>query len=476
MANQSPIQTLSNAAIAQGFPIYNEYADIFLRPDVRQERILRGDMPNFLMYIFDQRMSLLGAGHREVTTRKYMWEEILSNKLSYNFTTEITAAGAAGAAVAATVVAPSAPTGYYIPPIGAMAFTNIAGVITQAVVSDSVNGTVTLTPINGGVLDMSAKRYIWQFDPNVTYQKACSGTITKNGFAQTQPNIGHGTIQEYENGKTICQDAISHYGHDNIPTPMRMLDSITGKEIDTFCLRSGVQQQIANDMMWGQFIQMMVGQFDMITDKGTDGLLTSVARRGKFNMTINSNNFNSIVASLTAIAKRAIREGITSGTLWCDQEMYSNLNKAAARIVGSNNFNVPIWGGDANGWLNWYGFGGIKNFLGLGFDFKFARFTGWEQMDLDRSILINFSLWIPDITFNSSTGGKIPTMEIVKLKGCDGMQVSEKNGTNASIWYDDTRIRGGRTLDVYARNQFGFDIHGVGYFGLLSGNGQKFTP
>ena len=476
MANQSPIQTLSSAQISQGFPIYNEYADIFLRPDVRQERILRGNMPNFLMYIFDQRLNLLGAGHREVTTRKYMWEEILSNKLSYNFTTAVTAAGSAGADVACTVSAPTAPTGTFVPPVGAQCFTNIAGVIVQATVKASVNGTVTLNRNDGAVLDLSAKKYIWQFDPNVTYQKACSGNIAKNGFTQTQPNIGHGVIQEYENGKTICQDAISHYGHDNIPTPMRMLDTITGQEIDTFCLRSGVQQQIANDMMYGQFIQMMIGSYNMATDSGTDGLLTSVARRGKFNMTINSNNYNSIVASLTAISKRFIREGITSATIWCDQEMYSNLNKAAARIVGTNNYNLPIWGGDANGWLNWYGFGGIKNFLGLGFDFKFARFTGWEQMDYDRSIMRNFALLIPDMTFNSSTGGKIPNMEIVKLKGCDGMQVSAQNGTNASIWYDDTRVRGGRTLDVYARNQFGFDIHGVGYFGLINGNAQQTTP
>lgn len=473
------IQTINSAAITQGFPLYNVYADIFLTPDRRKEVVQRGNMPNFLMYLYDQRLNLLGAGHREVTTRKYFWEEVMSNKLSYNFTI---AAGSSltGSTVTATVASPTTAAGYAIPDVGMTAFTNVAGQIVQFNVasSDKTTKVVTLVAANGGTPDLSAKAYTFQFDPNITYVKACSGTIAKNGYAQTAPNIGTGVIQEYENGKTICQDALSHYAHDNVPTKFQMRDSITGEFVDTYCLAPAVQQQVLNDMMYGQFLQMMVGTYNQVTDSGTDGLLTSVARRGGYSFNMNGNNVNQIIASLTIQAKRYIREGINSATLWCDQEMYSNLNKAVARILGSNNFANPIWSTSSNtDYLNWYGFGGIKNFLGLGFDFKFARFTGWEQMNYDVSIMRNFAVCIPDMNFTSSlTGEKIPNMEIVKLKGCDGMQIAKQNGTGASLWYDDTRIRGGRTLDIYSRNQFGFDIHGLPYYGLISGNCQSFQP
>jgi hypothetical protein len=57
----------------------------------------------------------------------------------------------------------------------------------------------------------------------------------------------------------------------------------------------------------------------------------------------------------------------------------------------------------------------------------------------------------------------------VKLDNCTGLQfATENSATGASLWYDDARQRGGRTLDVYAKNSFGLDVHGAEYMGFLS--------
>lgn len=452
--------------ISSGIPIYNRYADVFLRPDVRKEVIQRANLPNFMMYIYDLRREFLGAGERLVDTRKYMWEEVNDNIQPYQFTIQKTnSAGSAGQPVTVTILNPVV-DGYVSPLVGNMATTTINGIFTEVKVSD-VNGTsIELTPINGMALDFTAKNYTFTFNPTITYEKSCSGQIETYGFGQSQPEIGVGVVQEYEKGTCICQDAISHYGYDEIPTKMQMFNPLNNQWVDTWCLPTMAMDKIAEEMFYGQFYAMMFGQYNYLTDTGIQGLLPTIQSRGGLNMPIKPQDPTSLFATLKYLAMFYSKKGIRSFTLWCDRNMYMNINEAIAKYIGKNNFGLPVWQGSQEH-INWYNFKSLSQVFGIDCDIRINTITGWEQMQYDN-LFKNFAILIPDTPYITSTGAKVPMIEIVKIKGCDGYQIGTKNGAGTSIWYDDTRQRGKRQFNVYARNQFGMDIHGTKFMGLLT--------
>lgn len=468
MSNECSIQNYSlGTCINQGYALYNRYADVFLNPDVRKEVVQRANLPNFLMYIYELRRQMLNSGERIVTTRKYLWEEVNDASNPYNFQIKaMNAVGQAGAKVTATIKKPFSAEGYTSPQTGYTATTTVNGTFVEVQVGTVSGDKIDLHPINGQTLDFTGKDYIFAFNPTVTYQKSCSGTISKFGLAQSQPEIGTGVIQAYEKGICICQDALTHYGYDEIPDKMQMQDPLTGQFVDTFCLPSFVMDNIAKEMFYGQFYEMMFGQYNHMTDTGIQGLLPTIQSRGGFNMPIKASDPSSLFASLKYLVNFYKKKGIRKFTLWCDSIMYTNIIESIAKHVGKNNFGLPVWQGSQEE-LNWYNFKSINQIFGLDVDIRINTLNGWEEMGYD-GMLRSFAILLPDTPYTTSTGVKVPQLELVKLKGCDGYQVGQKNGAGVSVWYDDTRQRGGRTFDVYARNEFGLDIHGVKFMGLLT--------
>lgn len=462
------IQNFTTAeCIASGIPVYNRYADIMLRPDLRKDVLMRGKLPNFLMYIEDLRTSLLGSGYRTVDTATYMWEEINYHNNPYVFTIEpANAVGAAGAPVTVTIARPLDGNEDTSAAVGFEAVTNVDGEQVWVLISDKTGDQLELTPINGQALDFTGKNYIFNFDPTVAYERSCTGSIQKFGFAQDQPQIGVGTIQEYEKGFCICQDTISHYAYNQIPDKFQMQDPLTGQMVDTWCLPSMIQDRITKEMFYGQFFRMMFGQRDNIHQRGTEGLIPTLKARGGYNFSINTSDPNSLIASLKVLALEYNRLGIEGFDLWVDTPMYININEAIARLVGKKTPDFPVWKGDTDSFLDWYGFKGINNFLGIDMPIRINRIKGWEAMQYD-SIIKNFAILMPNMNYRSSTGGEVPLIETVKLRGCTGYEIAPTNGMGSAVWIDDARRRGERHLDVYARNQYGYDFHGVPFMGLL---------
>lgn len=462
--------------MSQGFPIYNQYADIFLRPDLRQSALKRGNLPNFLLYIYDFKRSLLGGGmtggERIVKTRRYMWEEMNFHNNPYMFTIEaMNSAGTAGNPVTATIIRPLGPEGQTSPAVGYTAFTGSGEGITQVRITDLTDDQIELTPINGQALDFTGRNYTFTFDPNYVYDGTCENPIPTTGWEQSQMQVGTGMIQMYENGKCICDNALTHYGYDFIPDKMQMQDPLTGNMLDTWCLPPAVQDKITGDMFYGQFIQMLFGQVDMTQDAGINGLIPTILNQGGYNMPINVQDPNSVVATLKVIAMEYYRLNIKSFDLWCDIKMYTNLNRALAGLIGSNNFCLPIWNGHAEdpGHIEWYGFKTLGNLLGMDIDVRINVIQGYEQMQLNE-IYQDFAILMPNTPYMTMDGTKVAPIEITRLAGCEAWQIGAKNREGSRLWYYDFRQQGGRTLNIYARNEFGMDIHGLPFMGILTGN------
>lgn len=465
----------------QGFPLYDQYADIFLRPDLRKSIIKRANLPNFMLYLFDWRRELFGGGvtggERIVTTREYMWEEINFHTNPFQFAIEATnAVGGAGAPVTATIIRPLGPEGQVTVAVGYTVWTGSGEGIVQARVTDLTDDQIELTPINGQALDFTGYNRSFTFDPNYVYDNDCDSPIPTNGFSQSQPQVGVGVIQKYENGICICDNALSHYGYNFVPAKMQMQDPLTGNYVDTWCLPEAMQNVVTEKMFYGQFSQMMFGQFDYTQDAGINGLIPTILNQGGYNMPINTMDANSVVATLKIIAKEYYRLNITSFELWCDYTMYTNLNQALASLIGPNNFSLPIWNGhaDNNGHIEWYGFRTISNFLGTGIDLKINMIGGWEAMGFNQ-IYQDFAILMPSTNYVTQDGMKVPQIEITRQAGCEAWALGSKNSYGSRMWYWDDRITGkSRKLDIFAQNSFGMDIHGLPFMGILTGN-QCFT-
>jgi len=462
--------------ITEGFPIYDQYADVFLQPDLRKDIIKRANLPNFMMYLYDWKRDLFGnagvSGERIVNTRQYMWEEINFHTNSFQFTIEkMNAAGSAGAPVTATIIRSIGPDGQVAPYEGFTAFTNVGGEIVQVRIGEITDDQVELIPINGQALNFTGLNYTFNFDPNFVYDGTCENPIPTTGWQQNQPQVGTGIIQKYENGICICDNALTHYGYNYVPAKMQLQDPLTGNLVDTWCLPGYAQDLILEKMFYGQFIQMMFGQFDYTQNAGTRGLIPSILNEGGYNMPINTNDPHSAIATLKIIAQEYYRLGIDKAVLWCDIIMYQNLNQMLAQLVGSNNFSLPIWNGhaDNNGHIEWYGFKTIGNFLGIEIDLKINVLKGWEAMQLNQTYQ-DFAILMPDTPYITSGGQKVPMVEVTRLAGCEAWQVAPRNSFGSRMWYYDFRKQGGRTLDIYAQNEFGMDIHGLPFMGILTGN------
>lgn len=462
--------------INQKYPIYNEYRAFYTNPDIRQDMITRNGMPSILGLALDMGRAVMGGtGYRTVRTRRFLSQEITSNKNPYRFTTEAAnAAGAAGAAVTVKIKAPYTADGEFtVPVVGHTATTSVKGKPTLVYITNVVdNGAddidVTFTPINNEVLDLTGGEYTWQYNTRVQYTKSCTSTIQKEAFLVNAPKVVEGYVQKYELGGFACEDDLDQYAYDFAPEDASFYDPLIGAEVNTFCLAPAIMNQVRDKMIFGDYQDFLFCERDNVSDRGFDGLFTAARKRGKFNMPINLSSTTSTIASLTTLAKIYLNEGIKGITIWGDREFIIRMNTILAKIPGYNNFHAKVWGFSQDGMLDWYKFNGISNFLGMNFSIQLQELDGWEQLNY-TDIMENFGFVMPMQSFTDSAGRRVPPVEIVKLDNCTGIQfATENSATGASLWYDDTRQRGGRTLDVYAKNSFGLDVHGAEYMGFLS--------
>lgn len=482
--SQSNIQKYNtDTLINQKYPLFNEYKSLLTRPDIRKNAVIRGDMPSLMALAIDlrEKMTPDGSGVRYVKTKEFLSQEISSNKNPYRFTTApASAAGAPGAAVTVTITSPYSNGGTWAVPVAKhSAVTSVRGrqttVYITAVTTSGGAGqyTVTLQPINGEVLDLTGGSYTWQYNPRIQYTESCTSTIQTEAMLFDAPMVIRGNLQKYENGKHLCEDDLDNYAYDFIPEQSQIFDPMTKQMVNAWCMKPYVMEQIRNEMLFGDFQDMLFAERDNVTNRSFDGLFATTLKRGKFNMPINTKSKDSTLASLKKIAKIYKNEGIKDIVLWCDQEMYINLNYVFAQIPGDNNFNLPIWRGSAGDMIDWYNFKGISNFLGIGVNFHVKVLDGWEQLNM-TDVYYNFAIMMPITSYRDSMGNRVPPMEIVKLEKCDGFQMPAENSAGASIWYDDARIRGERKVKIYAKNSFGVEFHGAQYLGILNGSGKCF--
>lgn len=482
MSELNPKRFNTLELIAGKYPLLNEYASFYERPDIRKGIIKRNGMHSMLGLMIDLRNTVIGdgSGVRYVKTPAFLSQEITDVKNPFRFRTKkAVAAGTAGNPIQIEIISPYNATGRYTVPVkGHQATASIGGKQTTVYITDVSTTTAgafiaTFQPINGETLDLTGGEYNWQYNTRIQYDKSCTSKIQTDGFVTTGPMVIEGHLQQYELGKHICDTEITNYDREFIPDQAEYFDPLTNEIVRTWCLKDAKMQQIKNEMLWGDLQDMLFGERDNVSGRGFDGFFMTAKKRGKMNLTLNANNPTKVLDTLTYIAKVWKNSGITSGILWVDQTMAININKALANMVGYNNFNLPIWHGSATGNVDWYDFKGITNFLGIGVDFQIKTIDGWEQLNM-TDLYENFMILQPMITYSNSAGDRVPSVEIVKLDYCDGFSTMPNNSPDASIWYDDTRLRGYRMVDIYAKNSFGVEFHGAQFMGIVSGGRKCF--
>ncbi len=468
--------------ISQNKALFNPYKDVYDRPDTMSGLIVERKIPSLMGYIMNFRRKLIGdnQGYSTVKTRKFLSMEINTVKNPNRFTTVGGGTnGAPGATVNATIKAPYGINGNKTVPLAKhMALADINGETVHAYIKSVTTTTagayvLELTPINGGSIDLSGGDINWLYNPRISYDNSCSSSIQTEAFQFLAPDIVRGNIQEFETGNFICQNDLTHYGLETSPEKLQVFDQLTGKMVDTYCMLPAVQEMISNKMIYADVLDLLFKKYDGVNDRDFDGLFETATQRGSFNMQLNTRNVSAFISTIEVVMLNLKIQGCMEATVFCDQEMMSNVNRMLAQIPATSQFGLPIFEGDNKGVIDWYSFKGIKGVAGVkGLNIQFEVIEGWEQADF-TDVKQNFGILVPSMSFRDQFGNAKPPIEIVKLASCTGLKASgENNMWNNDMWYSTVDLtNGGRKLNVFARTSFGVRFWGAKFMGIFRGEG-----
>lgn len=476
MAHIANQQLNTQQVIQQNKPIWSSYKALMETPDELDGSILQS--PSILRNIMSfQRQITGGASSFETSkTRKFLYQDIAGTENPNIFTTEVGSAGGAGAPVTTTIKSPYGNDGRYtVPVVNHPVVANIKGeqvfAIITAVNTSTVNDyQVTLTPINGGSIDLSVGDIDWLYFSMVQYDKSCDSTIQAESVLFNAPNVIVGNIQEFETGLPICQNDLTHYDLETIPKRMEVYDQLSGQMIDTYCIVPAMAKIVHNRMMMSKVENLLFNQYDGIKDQGFDGLFATAKKRGMFNFKISSSSLPLFQASVEEVMTELFRKGIFKCKVYCDFVMMRNVNKLLALLPGNNSFGLPIFKGENKGLIEMASFTGLTRILGIpGLEMEFILIDGWENSGFGV-VQKDFGIVIPEMNITDRAGNKKPMVAEVKLDSCTGLKQSAENGWNNDLWYDTTGLTAGkRVMNIFARYSSGYRFYGANYLSLFRG-------
>lgn len=410
--------------------------------------------------LFSQMQAAFGSETRTVPAREFYWLEYDSYD---TMTFVVNQAGTSTVSVNATINNLSKSNqGNYTKPLAGY-YAMVKELNRQWVQITAVNkatGVVTFAPINGETLDMSKYgRYTIIIDPLRRYQLGDQNDIPVEGMVANPPTMYKAFAQKFEKGFAINQDEIDNYVYDRDFKVIKGLDT-TGKPIDYYYIPT-IHNQLEGLIRDNKNLNTLFGQRDYTNKIGFDGIIPTAEKYGMFNAGYDIFSNVSLKQILFGMIKTLRRvNGCKDYMLahdfgfWMDwSESISDIIKAAGQSVRYEMFGP---GGTGARNFDYFSFNGFKAF---GYTFTPYMIDAFDSRRY-ANILEYFALMMPLAKFKDQNGQTVPFITYCHLAGAEPAKVD-------SMWTDDARLRGGRTLRVFCQTTYGQEIHAPTRLGII---------
>lgn len=449
-----------------GLTYYNSLYYATRYPDVRRSTVMpyRQKTPEAL---FSQWQAALGQDVRTVSVNEFYWTEYGAfGTQTFQVQPSNLAVPAAGQSVTVTLDSWSmSKAGSFTKPVsGFTAY--IKELDNQKVNITSVNSnvnpsTVTLTPINGEVLDLTKlSGYTILIDPLHHYTRGDVSTIPSEGIVDAPPLIWSGYIQKFEKSVGVHEDEIDNYVYDR---DFKLAKGMTedGQPIWHWYIPS-LNKKIEEMLVHNKLINTLIGQRDEGNKKGVEGLLPSVKRYGLWDVSYDIYSQTSLTQQLLGMTKTLRKtNGSDSYMLMHDFHFKQDWSDGLAQVVKAADQSkvYELFGGGGEGIrdFSYYEFG---NFTAYGYSF-ITYLMG--SMDDRRygGMLENTAFMLPASRFYDSDNKQVPILTYCVLNG--GAEPAKQH----DMWVDDARKRRERQVFVTAKTHYGIEIHGKTRMGLM---------
>lgn len=460
-----------SAAIAGQTPLvmYDSLKQAALLPAIRQARSGGGAMV-IMPYdektpeaLFSQMSAAWGSENRSVKAREFYWLEYDAyDTLTFVVTKSSSSVPAAGAPVTVSIDALSVSTsGNYVKPL-ANYYAWIKENNRQSVIITTVNGssTVTFTPINGEVLDLTQySRYTIIIDPLRRYTLGDTNEIVSEGMVLNPPTMYKSFAQKFEKRFSINQDEIDNYVYDRDFKVIKGLNT-RGEVVEYFYIPA-VNGQLDGFIRDNKNLNTLFGKRDYGNQKDFDGVVPTAEKYGMFNSGYDIFTNVSLKQILWGMIKTLRRiNGCTDYMLCHDFNFWMDWSESIGEMIKASNqsYRYELFGSGGVGSRD-FSYYDFKNFEAFGY-----KFTPYMLDIFDHrrygAILEYFSLMLPLAKFRDQEGNTVPFLTYVNLEGAEPAKVD-------NIWSWDFRKQFKRTLDVGCQTTYGIEIHRPTAMGIV---------
>lgn len=450
--------------------MYDSLKQAALLPAIRQVR--GGGMAQVIMpydsrtpeALFSQMQAAFGAENRTVPAREFYWLEYDSyDTLTFVVSQVGTTPPAAGVPVVATIDTLSRSTsGNFTKPIaGYYAF--IKENNRQKVLISATNkgaDQVTLTPINGQVLDLTKySRYTIIIDPLRHYTLGDTTPVQSEGLVLNPPTMYKAFAQKFEKRFSINQDEIDNYVYDRDFKVLKGLNT-RGEVVEYFYIPA-LNGQLEAFLTDNKNLNTLFGQRDYTNQKGFDGVIPTAFNYGMFNSGYDIFTNVSLKQILFGMIKTLRRvEGCNSYTLAHDFNFWMDWSESIGELIKASkqSFKYALFGDGGTGSRD-FSYFSFEKFEAFGYEFIPYMIDAFDNRRYGN-ILEYFALLMPNAKFKDQNGMTVPFLTYCHIEGAEPGKVD-------NIKMFDFRKQFQRTLDVGCETTWGLEIHAPTRLGIL---------
>lgn len=475
---QSEAGTFSiDAAIKGQTPLafYDPLKQIAYQPEIRKngEGMISAVLPyadSGFWGFWSQVMSMLGGDKKMVKARKFWWAEYDQYAtVSFAVGKSALAVPAAGAPVTVQVSKQSlSQNGVFAKPLAgykAMIKENNRQIVNITNVSNAGNGVynITFTPINNEVLNLTQRSlYTVVLATMRNYQISNDSPIQTQGMVLNPPALYASQVQKYELGFAVNESEIDNYVYDKTFFIQKGLN-MRGEKVEYFYipqLSVQAEEMIVANRNW----RTLFNKHDNVNDEDFDGVIPTAEKYGLFNYAYDiflGGSFKSLLFSIIKSIRKI--NGSNDYFLWHDFNFGIDWSEAIASIVRNynQNYKFALFGdGGTGGDERDFEYFKFRNFGWSNYNFKAMQIDMFDSYRYGRP-LDYFALLMPAKAYTDTDGNRVPIMNYVNIEGAEAAK-------DQQVWIYDFRQQGGRTLNVYAKDSFGIEIHKPTQLGIIS--------
>jgi|SRR5882762_201772 len=333
---------------------------------------------------------------------------------------------------------------------------NITGVTETA----AGNISVTLSPINGEVLDLTTKAtYILVQSPMKSYDINATGPIQTHGEVGNPPILYQSWVQKYEDGLAVDESEIDNFVYNKNFFIKKGLDPF-GNSID-YWYAPQLSQKAEGKLIMNRNLKALFDQRDYQKSEGFNGMIPTIEKYGMFNFSYDnfmSGSFKSLLFTMIKNLRKI--NGSNDYLLAHDFNFAIDWSEAIAAIVRNQkqSYQYRLFGEGGEGSRNFTYFD-FKDFTYNEYNFRAMKVDMFDSYRYGH-ILSNFAMLLPLKAFSDTMGNRVPIVEFVNIEGAEP-------GKDMRIWIDDARERLERNLRIGIKDTFGMEIHAPTRLGMI---------